>query len=601
MGLSLMDLKSGTASLWRAAIGSVALAGLAACTTSDRIPVAPALAEAPRSPVADMLITNARVYTVDTGMPWAEAVAISGGKVAAVGSAEDLGKWVGPSTRVVDLGGRLLMPAFGDLHVHPVFGGMSFSRCSLHDGKSIADYQRAIAGCISRSPGAGPIYGVGWGDALFPPNGVPRKELLDAVSKDRVLIFESVGGHSYWVNSEALKQAGITRKTPDPANGHIDRDPKTGEPVGGLQESAMELVKKFIPEPTPAEMQSSIAYVAKLFNSLGITSWHDAGIDLAADGSSAMLDAYRQVKNEGKLTSHVTLAFKWANDRSLEQIPTIVRAAEAARASGLKADIVKYYVDGVIPQRTAAMIEPYAGSKVDRGKLQIAPEVLNAAVTQLAQRGMRAHVHAIGDGATRAGLDAFQAAGSRNGTAHRPMISHLNVIDPADQPRFGELGAIAVFQPTWSSNYPYMDLTKQAIGAERSKSIYPAGAILRSGGMLAYGADWPVATANPLPGLQVAVTRVNFEEPATAPLLPEQGVPLAEAVRAHTLNVAIANGLEDITGSVQAGTSADLIVLDQNIFTVPAMNISQAKVIVTLFQGAEVFGSLDTIGGAPAN
>ena len=483
------------------------------------------------------------------------------------------------------------MPAFGDAHVHPVFGGMAYSRCSLHDGKTIEDYQRIIAGCLEAHPGDGPVYGVGWQDALFPPNGVPDKEALDAVSTERALIFESVGGHSYWVNSKTLELAGIDKNTPDPANGKIDRD-ENGEPVGGLQEAATELVSGFIPKPTAEEIEGSIVYTAKLFNSLGITAWRDAGIDLAADGASETMAAYKAVKDRGDLTVHVSLDLKWANDRGLDQIPTILDAVKRAEEWGVEARSVKFYVDGVIPQRTAAMIEPYEGTD-ERGPLQIDPNVLADAVALLDAEGVQSHVHAIGDRATRIALDAFEQAKTKNGSALRPLISHLNVIDPADQPRFGELGAIAVFQPTWSSNYPYMDLAKQAIGPVRSGYIYPANSVLKGGGMLAYGADWPVATADPLLGLQVAVTRVNYQEPDSEPLLPDEAVTLEEAIRAHTLDVAYANRMEDVTGSIAPGKSADLIVLDADIFDLPAMEIGGADVILTLFEGVPVYGTLD--------
>jgi hypothetical protein len=549
---------------------------------------------------ADLILSNARVYTVETAQPWAEAVAIDNGKIVAVGSAQDILKYRGSDTRTVDLGGRLLMPAFGDAHVHPVFGGMAYSRCSLHDGKTLEDYQRIVAGCVAASPGDGPIYGVGWQDALFPPKGVPRKELLDAVTTKRALIFESVGGHSYWVNSKALQVAGITRDTPDPANGHIDRDPSTREPVGGLQEAAMSLVGDLIPKPTAEEVRQSIVFVAHHFNSLGITNWHDAGIDLAADGTSETLAAYRAVKDRGALTAHVSLAFKWENERGLEQIPVIQAASNRAAEWGLTAKTVKYYTDGVIPQQTAAMIAPYEHAGDHRGPLQIAPETLNAAIAALGKSGLQPHVHAIGDRATRVALDAFAAAIEKNGTANRPMISHLNVIDPADQPRFGKLGVIAQLQPTWSSNYPYMDLTKQAIGPVRSQSIYPAHSVLAGGGMIAYGADWPVATANPLFGLQVAVTRVNYEDTATPPLLPGEAITLEEAVRAHTINVAFANGFETMTGSIAPGKSADLIILDRDIFTLAPLDIGKAKVIVTLFEGKPVFGNLTAYSAAKA-
>ncbi|MBB4630871.1 amidohydrolase [Sphingosinicella soli] len=553
-----------------------------------------------QTPAADLILANARVYTVETAQPWAEAVAIDEGKIVAVRSMKDIQAYNGAGTRTVDLGGRLLMPAFGDAHVHPVFGGMAYTRCSLHEGKTLEDYQRIITACVAAAPGDAPVYGVGWQDALFPPKGVPRKEALDAVTTQRPLIFESIGGHTYWVNSKTLEIAGITKDTPDPANGHIDRDPVTGEPVGGLQEAAMGLVGKLIPKPSTEELQQSIVYVAHHFNSLGITNWHDAGIDLTADGTSETLAAYHAVKDRGALTAHVSLAFKWENERGLEQIPVIVAASERAAGWGISAKSVKFYVDGVIPQQTAAMIAPYAHAGDHRGPLQIPPETLTEAITTLGKEGLQPHVHAIGDRATRVALDAFAAAIEKNGTANRPMVSHLNIIDPADQPRFGALGVIAQLQPTWSSNYPYMDLTKQAVGPVRSQYIYPAHGVVSGGGMIAYGADWPVATANPLHGLQVAVTRVNYEDTASPPLLPGEAITLEEAIRAHTINVAYANGFETLTGSIAPGKSADLIILDRDIFTLAPLDIGTAKVMVTLFEGKPVFGNLTELGAAKA-
>lgn len=558
----------------------------AACASS------PSAAE----PAAELLLTHARVYTVEAEAPWAESVAIRDGRIVAVGSDAQLAPLRGDATRVVDLGGRLVLPAFGDAHAHPVFGGMSHSRCSLHRGESVEDYRKIISGCVAGTPGSTAIYGVGWRDGLFPPDGVPHKDVLDAIAPDRPLIFLSVGGHSLWLNSKALEVAGITRDTPDPPNGHIDRDPATGEPIGGLQEAAMELVQAFIPSPTGKEMQDSIAYAARHFNSLGITSWHDAGIDVHPDGTSPTLDAYQAVRERGELTSHVSIALKWQNERALEQLPDLFRAAERARALGLAANGVKFYVDGVIPQRTAAMLEPYEESGDIRGTPQIPEALLKDAVREVDARGMQAHIHAIGDGAVREGLDAIAEARRHNGPRdHRHMISHLNVIDPADQPRFGELGAVAVFQPLWATHNPYMQLTAQRIGARRMGYSYPTHSVLKAGGRIAYGADWPVASANPLEGIQVALTRTVPGERNAEPLLIEERVTLAEAIEAYTLNVAYVNQLDTETGSIVVGKSADLIVLDRDIFRIPATEISSAKVLLTLFEGRAVFGDIDAL------
>ena len=431
---------------------------------------------------ADMILTNARVYTVEDKQPWAEAVAIKDGKIVAVGSAATVAKRRGDATRVVDLGGRLVLPAFGDAHVHPLFGALSRTRCPLQDGKTIEDYQALIAKCVAQVPGDGAVYGIGWSDALFPPNGIPRKELLDKVSTTRPLIFESAGGHTYWLNSKALEVAKIPRDTKDPSNGTIDRDAATGEPVGSLQEAAMDLVKHMIPPPSAAEIQNSILYVADHFNSLGIVNWNDAGVEYDSNGGSAMVDAYKAVLDSGKLTSHVTVSLKWKNEQGMEQLPGLLRAAERANSLGIPTHTVKFYVDGVIPQKTAYMLAPYENSGDERGTPQIAPDILKQAVTAVDGRGMHAFLHAIGDGGVHISLDAVEAARKANGakkTYH--MITHLNVVDPADQPRFGKLSTFAQFQPTWASWYDYMDLTVAAIGPKRSQYIYPAGSIVRAG------------------------------------------------------------------------------------------------------------------------
>jgi len=544
---------------------------------------------------ADLILTNARVYTVEAKQPWAEAVAVKDGRIIAVGSSATVGKLRGAATKTVDLGGKLVLPAFGDAHVHPLFGALSRSRCPLQDGQTIADYQALIAKCVAAAPGDGAIYGVGWSDALFPPNGIPRKELLDAVTTTRPLIFESVGGHTYWLNSKALEVANITRATKDPQNGTIDRDPTTGEPVGSLQEAAMELVRPLIPPPSATEIQNSILYVADHFNRLGIVSWNDAGVDFGDDGGSAMVDAYKAVMDAGRLTSRVTVSLKWKNERGMDQLPSLLRAAERANSLGIPTHTVKFYVDGVIPQKTAYMLAPYENSD-ERGAPQIAPEVLKQAMVAIDARGMHGFFHAIGDGAVRLSLDAIEAARKANGakpTHH--MITHMNVVDPADQPRFGKLSTFAQFQPTWASWYDYMDLTVAAIGPERAKYIYPAGSIVRAGGKLAYGADWPVGSANPLEGIEVAITRRTAGDPNARPLLPAEGVSIEEAIASHTINVAYVNGFDAVTGSIRTGKSADLVVLDKDIFRLPVYEISKAKVLVTVFKGKPVFGNWEGV------
>lgn len=558
---------------------------------------APAQAAEPGAGAADLILTDARVYTVETAQPWAQAVAVKDGKILAVGSDAQMRRWRGSATRMVDLHGKLLMPAFGDAHAHPLFGGISYSRCSLHAGNSVEDYKRIIAACVASTPGNGTIFGVGWRDGLFPPQGVPSKAILDAISTDRPLIFRSTGGHSLWVNSKALANAGITKDTPDPKNGKIDRDPATGEAIGGLEEDAgMALAEPQIPAPTLKDIEDALLYTVHTFNAIGITNWHDALVEVQPDGTSPVLQAYDAIRNDGALTAHTVIDLKWDDLRGMEQLPALLEAAKWGRDHGLRTNSVKIFLDGVIPQHTAAMLEPYEGS-ADRGELEISPDALRQAIVAIDALGMQVHLHAIGDRATRVGLDAFDAARKANGDRDtRDMISHMNVVDPQDQPRFGKLHVNAIFQPYWASHEPYMELAIKNIGPRRSQWIYPQGDILRDGGLIAFGSDWPVASADPLLGIQVALTRIDPMHPENPPLGPTQRLTLAQAIRNYTLNVAYVNHLDKETGSIRAGKSADLIVLDKDLFTLPKTQISSAKVLLTLFKGKPVHGTLDAAG-----
>ena len=356
----------------------------------------------------------------------------------------------------------------------------------------------------------------------------------------------------------------------------------------------MTLVDKLVPPPTDKDLQGAITYTVRFFNSMGITSWHDAAVEWDKGGTSRAIEAYKAVNDRGELTVHTAMDLRWNNDRGIEQMADIQRLSARAKEVGLTADGVKFFIDGVIPQRTAAMLTPYEGTG-EKGATQIGLDALSEAVATLDARGVQSHFHTIGDAAVREALDAVERSRRRDGmTDTRPMMSHMNVIDPADQPRFAKLGVTAIFQPLWACNEAYMDLAKEQIGPVRSTYIYPAGSVLRAGGRLAYGADWSVASANPLEGIEVALTRIA-PEGDKPPLEPNEAVTLAQALKAYTLNVAYVNHLDQETGSITPGKSADLIVLDQDLFKIPARRIHDSKVLLTLFKGKAVHGKLGSL------
>lgn len=552
---------------------------------------------APGASSAELLFRNGHIYTVDPAKPEATALAVRGGQIVAIGGERETASFVGPKTQVIDLHGRLVLPAFHDMHTHPVWGGLSHAQCPLYDGNSPADYQKIIAKCAAAEPGSGWLYGVGWRDGLFTPEGTPDKKLLDAVVKDRPAAFASIGGHSLWVNSKGLEVAGITRDTPNPANGRIDRD-ANGEPSGSLQEAAVELVVKKLPPPSANARENALRYARNYFNSVGIVGWHDALVPISGSEPGQAIppgvpDTYATLMKRGELKGYTTLALGWDRNRGVEQVADLVAASQRLAAAGVEAKAVKFLIDGVPVQRTAALIEPYADMPGVRGDLQIDEGVLNEAVVQLDAKGFQVHMHTIGDRAVRAALNAFTKARERNGALdHRPLVSHDNLISEADLARFKDLGVIAIFQPLWASLDEYMQLVAVRVGPARMEHMYPVNSLMRAGGIVAYGSDWPVGSANPFEGIEVALTRRSPEATEGERLSPVERITLPQAIKNYTFNTAYALHKESRTGSLTVGKSADLVVVDRDVFKIPENEIAKTQVLLTLLAGQPVHGDL---------
>ncbi|MEU9052070.1 amidohydrolase [Streptomyces sp. NPDC048384] len=543
---------------------------------------------------ADLLFTGGPVLTPEGRT--ATAVAVTGDRITAVGR-EDVHDLAGPRTEVVDLAGRLLLPGFQDAHVHPVPAGLELTQCDLTGAKTADETLAAVRAYADAHPEREWITGGGWSMEAF-EGGTPTKELLDAVAPDRPVYLPNRDHHGAWVNSRALALAGITRDTPDPADGRIDRD-ASGEPSGTLQEGAMQLVGRLTPPATPADRVAALLHAQRHLHALGITAWQDAlvGDFLGMDDPS---QAYLTAARDGSLTARVVGALWWDRERGAEQIPELVEKRAALSHGRFRAGSIKLMLDGVAETGTAALLEPYLDkcgcATANRGTSFIDAGQLPKYVTELDALGFQCHFHALGDRAVRDALDAIEAARAANGPSDtRPHLAHLQVVQPTDVPRFARLGATANIQPLWAAHEPQMDeLTIPFLGAERAAWQYPFGALLRSGARLAAGSDWPVSSPDPLQGIHVAVNRVAPEVTPghgdTPVFLPGERIGLADALTAYTAGSAYVNHLDD-TGEVRAGALADLVVLDRDPFDGAAGEIADTRVAVTYVGGARVYAA----------
>lgn len=533
---------------------------------------------------ADLVLKGGEVYTVDAGRTWSEAVAISGGKIVYVGSDSETDKFIGPNTRVVSLDGKMVLPGFQDSHVHPAWGGIEMPRCWLNDLYTTDEIYKAIRKYAESHPQEKWILGAGWPLTAFPDCN-PRKEDLDKIVPDRPVYLESADCHSAWVNSRALELAGVTKDTPDPHHGRLERNPKTREPSGTLRELAMDLVEKLIPDPTPDEVIAGIKRAQEMANRFGITSVQDANVD------PEILEAYKELDERGELTLRVVASLHVDPVKDDSQIDELIKQRASTKPGRVRAHAVKIFEDGVLEACTAGLLDPYVGRGDNRGELNFDPDKLTRLVTRLDREGFQIHIHALGDRAARTALDSHESAQRVNGRRDaRHHIAHLQVVHPRDYPRLRQLGMIANFQPFWCQRDDYVvKLTEPKLGPERSKRLYPIRSIVKTGAMVVAGSDWPVSSMNPLDAIQVAVTRRDLEATKGASWLPDEVIDLPTILAAYTINGAFVNRQEKETGSIEVGKDADLVILDKNIFAIPAHEIHKARVLLTLLQGKEVF------------
>jgi predicted amidohydrolase YtcJ len=552
---------------------------------------------------AELLFDNGPVFAADGAPgPVRQAVAVGRGRILAVGpQARDL---AGPDTERIDLAGRLLVPGFQDAHIHAVFGGLELGRCDLSELHSAPEYLAAIGAYARAHPEHAWITGGGWSLEAF-PGGLPTAAALDAVVPDRPVFLPNRDHHGAWVNGRALELAGITRDTPDPADGRIERD-EHGVPTGMLQEGAIGLVERLLPGVSAQEYDAALERAQALLHSLGITGWQDALVG-AGLGNPDNFDVYLRAAESGRLTARVRGALWWERDRGAEQIERFLERRDMGRAAGdgrFDPGSVKIMQDGIIENRTAALNAPYlepcgcgrrglgasprpgdAGS----GLSFVEPGRLGGYVAELDRLGFQVHFHALGDRAVREALDALEAALAANGRlGNRHHLAHLQVVHPDDVRRFAALGATANIQPLWACHEPQMDeLAIPLLGPERARWQYPFRSLADSGAGLAAGSDWPVSSPDPIQGVHVAVNRIAPGEQAE-PLIAAERLTTAQALTAYTAGAARVNHADE-AGRIAPGMLADLVVLDRDLFAAPVREIHEARVAATFVAGRAVF------------
>jgi predicted amidohydrolase YtcJ len=554
------------------------------------------------SRTAELVLVNGRIRTPAHPSGFAQAMAIGGGFIRALGSDAQIRELTGRRTRIVNLRGRLALPAFGDAHVHPVLGGLESMRCNLLGWRTRNEYLGAIAAYSTDLPRNAWILGGGWSMPAF-PGGTPAAADLDQVTGGRPAFLPSRDHHSAWVNTAALTIARIGPRTPDPADGRIERD-AGGFPTGTLHDGAMRLVADYVPKPSGDELTAALLAAQRYLHSLGITSVADACVGDAGEiGVPDTFGTYRRAAADRLLTMRVVGSLWWDRHLGPRQIDRLAWLREQADGGGyFRATAVTMMLDGACETLTAAMSAPYLdGQGRDSGRsgsLFIGPGELAEATGRLSDLGFQLHFQATGDHAVTTALDAIEALPRAASQSARHHIAHLQFISPPDLKRFAPAGAVASFMPLRACNSDQnAELIAPFVGPERAAWQYRIGELSRNGGRVAFGSGWPASSPDPLQEMHAAVNRVlsaRLGEPGTPettlPLLPEEAITLDAAVHAFTAGVAYVNHEDDIAGTLAPGMLADVAVIDQDLYRIPSAEIGSASVAMTIASGQVVHG-----------
>ncbi len=535
---------------------------------------------------ADIVFTNGKIYTLNTKNPFAEAVAVKDGKFLEAGSAREVAKFVGKRTRVVDLGGAFAMPGFIDAHIHPAQPYLREEGGALLFPESFNKQQiaEAVAAYLNKNPDAPYIVGEKWGFGLF-PKGRAHKEWLDSMVSDRPAILRDEGRHGAVANTAMLKFANITKETPQPKYGFIEKDPQTGEPTGYLGETAMQAVFSKIPMYADDVWERALKRAMQRLTAWGVTAYVDAS------ANAPQFRVYRKMEREHNLNFHISGAIPmndWAKDRVVDPEPLLAMTDEC-RSALFDPIGRKWWSDGTPLSKTSLMVAEYADGGY--GEMCVDKPDFDRMIKE-AKKGSLVMVHAMGDGTVRALLDVFEQIrrldpGSISQAHH---LAHCSFLRDEDIPRFRKLNVVAEFSPLQFYRAPLTGLAEQAIGPESMKCFARVKETIASGAPVAIGSDWPTGAvdANPLRMLQVLVTRKNpYERNSDKPL----GDPISveDAIRVMTLGGAYSMRKENEVGSIEKGKAADMVVLNQNLFEIDPDSIIDSKVIYTIFAGKIVY------------
>jgi predicted amidohydrolase YtcJ len=531
-------------------------------------------------PSATLIVTNANVYTVDKQHPTAEAVAVIGERIVAVGSRKAIDLWRGPQTKVVDAGGKLLLPGFNDAHVHFISGGAQLDQVNLIDAATPQEFAKRIAAQVSKTAKGEWILGGRWDETKWPNPQLPDKELVDPITGDKPIFVERYDGHEALANSAAMKLAGVNAKTLEVSGGVIVRD-ASGNPTGIFKDAAQELISKAIP-PMSHEQRLRVARRAlEHAASLGVTSVQHMNPEFAD------LAAYSELAEKGELTTRIYAVPMETNWRDQAKIG--IRRSWGS--SYLRLGAVKGYADGSLGSRTAYMFEPFTDDPSNRGLLSDEMHPPNAMRDRLMQAdaaGLQLRVHAIGDRAISMILDIFSDIEKEHAYRdQRFAIEHAQHMAQKDFDRFAKLHVIASMQP-----YHAIDdgrWAEKRLGHDRARYSYAWRSFLDHGVTLAFGTDWPVAPLNPMLGLYAAVTRATLDGNNSNGWIPEEKITLPEAVEAYTIGSAFAEFQERDKGSIAPGKLADMIILSDNIFDLKPEAIQNAKVETTIVGGKVIY------------